>query len=297
MKPILDYGAEICSFGKEIKELESVQLGFIKMLLGVKSSTSSNAIYAETGRYPIHINYCVKIMKYYYRLTNLKDSQIVKKVFLELNRLDELGLCTNNWVSVAKGIFIRYGLNCEDIKEMSITSFEKCVNEKRDEMKLIFENKCMLDIKEAPILRTFCKFKTKFGLEPYLQCIKKYKIRSVVSKFRLSSHNLQIEKGRHHKPKLPLEERICVHCNLAEVEDEFHFFSRCTLYNDIRDTFFMLCNNKLNYNFMCLTQEEKFKIVMTEDNLQWLLGMFLRKCFKIRTEVYITCSLLLTGNF
>ena len=169
--------------------------------------------------------------------------------------------------------------------KMSTTNFEKCVNEKREEMKLSFENKCMLEIKEAPILRTYCTFKTKFGLEVYLKCIKKYKIRSVVSKFRLSSHCLQIEKGRHQKHKQPLEERVCVHCSLAEVEDEYHLLLRCSLYNDIRDTFFTLCNNKLNYNFMGLPEETKFKIVMTEDNLQWLLGVFLRKCFKIRTEI------------
>ena len=180
---------------------------------------------------------------------------------------------------------MKCGINCEEVRKMSTINFEKCMNEKRDEMKLTFENKCMSDIKEAPILRTYCTFKTKFGLEPYLQCIKKYRIRSVISKLRLSSHNLHIEKGRHQKPKLPLEQRLCVYCNLSEVEDEQHFILRCTLYDDIRQTFFMLCNNKLNCNFMHLNVHEKFRIVMTEDSLQWLLGVFLRKCFKIRTEM------------
>ena len=48
--PVIEYACEIWGDGKEKKELESVQLKFIKMLLGVKTSTSTLAVYAETGR-------------------------------------------------------------------------------------------------------------------------------------------------------------------------------------------------------------------------------------------------------
>ena len=40
---------------------------------------------------------------------------------------------------------------------------------------------------------------------------------------RMSAHRLAIETGRHVKPKISKEERICKNCALEEVEDESHF--------------------------------------------------------------------------
>ena len=47
------------------------------------------------------------------------------------------------------------------------------------------------------------------------------------SKSRLSSHCLNIEQGRHKKPKVPLENRICHNCSMSMIEDEIHFLLQC----------------------------------------------------------------------
>jgi hypothetical protein len=44
-------------------EIERVQLKFIKMALGVKSSTSTIATYAECGRFAIHISMEIGLIK------------------------------------------------------------------------------------------------------------------------------------------------------------------------------------------------------------------------------------------
>ena len=54
-----------------------------------------------------------------------------------------------------------------------------------------------------------------------------------MSRIRMSSHRLQIEAGRWHRPQsIPLNERKYIICN--NVEDEFHFILECTKYNEIR---------------------------------------------------------------
>ena len=53
-----------------------------------------------------------------------------------------------------------------------------------------------------------------------------YSERNIFTKFRISVHNLEIEKGRHKN--LPEHKRICTLCN-CEVEDEIHFLMRCTI--------------------------------------------------------------------
>ena len=80
-------------------------------------------------------------------------------------------------------------------------------------------------------LRTYCLFKKSFDMENYV-IMSDGRSRSALCKLRISSHSLMIEKGRHLS--LDPKDRLCHHCNLNEVEDEFHFIMKCTLYNDSR---------------------------------------------------------------
>ena len=72
-----------------------------------------------------------------------------------------------------------------------------------------FEYRFMESLITMPILRTYCTFKKIYGRELYLKHIINFSLRSSLSKFRLSSHSLEIERGRHCKPKVPAEKRIC----------------------------------------------------------------------------------------
>ena len=52
-----------------------------------------------------------------------------------------------------------------------------------------------------------------------------------ICKLRLTAHNILIKTGRYVKPKnMPRSERICKHCNLNIIENEFHFLSQCSPY-------------------------------------------------------------------
>ena len=57
--------------------------------------------------------------------------------------------------------------------------------------------------------------------------------RVAMTKLKVSSHRLEIEVGRWARPnRTPVDERKCRYCN--KLEDEFHFFIDCTLYEDLR---------------------------------------------------------------
>ena len=72
-------------------------------------------------------------------------------------------------------------------------------------------------------LRTYRTFKTNIKQEKYMQILDQ-KRRQILCKFRILSHNLEIEKGRYYQ--IEPEKRICKLCN-AEVEDETHFLLKC----------------------------------------------------------------------
>jgi len=57
-----------------------------------------------------------------------------------------------------------------------------------------------------------------------------------VARFRMSSHDLNIEAMRHHPYRRPRSLRTCPCCNNNSREDEMHIFE-CDAYQDIRDDF------------------------------------------------------------
>jgi hypothetical protein len=77
------------------------------------------------------------------------------------------------------------------------------------------------------------KLFSDFGFKEYLNILKIKKFRQEFTRLRLSSHKLNIEVGRWHKPNpIPRNERLCTFCN--RLEDEFHFLFECKLYTVLR---------------------------------------------------------------
>ena len=65
--------------------------------------------------------------------------------------------------------------------------------------------------------------------------LKPRKLLMYLARFRTSSHNLEIEIGRH-RDKL-LSERLCKFCEKMGdivIEDEFHFLLSCEMYSELR---------------------------------------------------------------
>ena len=119
--------------------------------------------------------------------------------------------------------------------------------------------------------RTYAQFKHVIKFEPYLNMVKNIKHRIMLTKFRLSAHDLEIEKGRYNNKSIKAEERYCKFCksnNNLIVEDEFHFLMICPLY-------------QLNRNLM-IKQVCEFFPNLTEINLKqqfvWLMSQENERC-------------------
>ena len=128
-----------------------------------------------------------------------------------------------NWVSeitemLRKNDLIKDDLSKNEIKSRLITNFN---NNLSDRLK-----KC----EQGKKLRTYKKFKTVTGLKRYLDILKNQKQRKLFTKFRHSSHDLEIERGRYGTKSLPVDERICKLYNEGKVEDEFPFLMQCPFY-------------------------------------------------------------------
>ena len=67
------------------KDLEKVHLKFCKLVLGVKQSTCTTAVYAELERYQFYLNRHVMLVKYWFKLLNSENilSNIIFDVMIK----------------------------------------------------------------------------------------------------------------------------------------------------------------------------------------------------------------------
>ena len=81
------------------------------------------------------------------------------------------------------------------------------------------------DIQEPSRLNFYSTLHQEYTFQPYLNYPVR-KVRCAFTRYRISAHNLRIERDRwHHRAQPdPREECICRMCNDARVEDEFHIF-------------------------------------------------------------------------
>ena len=132
---------------------------------------------------------------------------------------------------------------------------------------------------------TYRSVKTEIYFEKYLFSINNHKHRSALSRLRLSSHCLQIEKGRHHKHPLPRSERFCPSCQ-NEIEDEPHFIIKCPLYDQERENLLQLVRNQSANFDLIPTEFQKFIFILSNEDPIVLRGLssFVYNAFRIRDQ-------------
>ena len=101
--------------------------------------------------------------------------------------------------------------------------------------------------------------------------------RTLLSKFRLSDHRLEVEVGRYHRPKKNPEERICPKCNI--LEDEIHCLMACNINSEIREQLFEQIEHQ-HPVFRHMNVKDRFIYLMHNDdhNLCPLIQNFIVNC-------------------
>ena len=103
--------------------------------------------------------------------------------------------------------------------------------------------------------------------------------RTLLSKFRLSDHLLEVEVGRCHRPKKNPEDRICTKCNI--LEDEIHCLMACDINREIREELFEQIERQ-HPVFRHMNTKYWFIYLMQNDdpNLCPLIQSFIENCVR-----------------
>ena len=228
--PILNYACEVWGFIRA-DNIERVHRKFCKWVLNVKPSTSNLALYGEIGRFPLLLCRQSRIVKYFLKI-NLVDNNncILWNAYNMLKMEFDANRNAKNWASNVKNLLEQTGFS-------DLWVFPNSLNPNRFlpllkiRLKDIYIAEWQEGVRSRTSLMLYREIKNVFEISEYLLQIKKRKYRQILSKIRLSSHQLAIEKGRHNNKernqrKFPL-------CN-SNIEDEFHFILICPAYIDLR---------------------------------------------------------------
>ena len=267
IKPILLYACEVwgITMGNDIEQLH---LSFMKTVLGVKSSTNTCIIYTETGRFPLYICIYKQIIKYWLKLTSTSEHRFIVIAYHE-NPSD------SEWSLFLKKILYENGFG--DVWETDA----KCVNHSlfiqqfEQRLKDAFRQSCVSNMETSNrclLYRTLCR---EFSMASYLYKIHIPANRKAMTKLRLSSHKLMVERGRWLK--VPRTDRLCVCCN--KLEDEFHVICECPRYSCIR---------KLYIKPYYVRKPSMFKLValLNTDNVSEMqkLAIFIKRALMIHKD-------------
>jgi hypothetical protein len=223
---------------------ENLHRYFLKRVLGVKSSTPTDIVLGEFGRFPLDVFRWKLIARYWNRLVDMKNSRLLKLAFLESNELTLIRSHNDrrkddSWVGLVRNKTQALGYNLEGFDKIDIKVFMEKLQDN-------FKSAWWQRLTRSPGSKghTYSSIKSpEFKREDYLQEIRLTSARDALARFRTGSHWLEIERGRYvGKPR---ELRTCQNC-IGVMEDEEHMVFHCSTLQPLRLEFCDLFQGSLN---------------------------------------------------
>jgi hypothetical protein len=249
ISPILLYGCEIwghCS--KLTNTVDSIYNGFLKRIIGARTSLDSNVVLAELKQTPMWLKKLKRQCMYWNRLMKLEDNSLLNKAALEQltwynsgARRDKKCWMAATACSAQASLASLLNTECEP-PIMQITALEQLT---RDHERHTFQNKALQSIRHEGSRDFYASERfireDNFRSITYAQCFwrsgspleiaNSVNMRTLI-RFRTGAHKLQIVVGAW--VGIPRNHRICRCCNMNIVEDEFHMVFECLLYDQTR---------------------------------------------------------------
>ena len=239
VKPVLLYMADLWGCLKMPKNdpIDTVQMKFLKQLLGVQTQTTNIGILLETGELPLSIFAKKFAIKNWTRIMRNKSNKLAQ-VSVENAEIEH-----TSWFEKIKNELYSVGLGDHFISVRATTHHVEQIYFLR-KTDIFYQDSFGKINENNSKLRTYKLLKTEIGYEKYLSEITSVQDRTALTKFRLSNHPLMVEKLRHLRPKPDVHERVCPFCP-DHVEDELHFLLICKTFQVNREILFSLANNAL----------------------------------------------------
>ena len=186
-------------------------------------STNDTALYGETGRFPLFLDRYIRITKYWLKIANSDyNNCIVKSVYLNLKEEIEKKENIVNWVSKVKTFLQRTGFYCVWFFPDSVV-LSKFVPILKIRVRDRYISEWNQNVSASSSLQFYKEIKPTIDMSIYLEKLTNVKHRRAIAKIRLSSHNLNMELGRHRQ--IERNNRKCIFLWFRRIRRRvsFHF--------------------------------------------------------------------------
>ena len=206
------------------------------------------------------------MVKYWFRLITLPSDSLASHCYWSLINCD---IKNDPWLNSVESLINSTGQNFVWAQQKSISTESKWNLRKHElyicqTLKDLAFQKSNENMGKETKLSFLHTSKSSNVPAKYLNSIVLRKNRSLFSKLRLGTLDLEIEKGRRHK--IPRAERFCKLCNSGEVEDTAHFILKCEKLSNCRDNVLKKLSLS-NKTFGSLSPELKIKYLYFNENL------------------------------
>jgi Reverse transcriptase (RNA-dependent DNA polymerase)/Endonuclease/Exonuclease/phosphatase family len=280
---VLGYGAEI--WAPELlcndplsNDCERVHLCALKWLLGVRKSTASCIVLAETGRWPLALRWIKRVAKFYNGLVKAEASSILKHAFTANCQLiadpgenSSPFAAKQSWAAQVQQAFsqFRVEISLEEPTELNVNVV--CSRWKSWYLNRVRNESGTKICKYVRVVRNGLP-ESEYCASSCLQ-LRGFRKRQRLTQLVTGSHWLMEEVGRWSR--LEKELRVCKQCAIKEiktVETVEHMIFHCPSYDDIRADFSCLDFTMTNlYQFLQQPSTQ--------------LGSFAEKCWHRHREL------------
>lgn len=288
IQPIALYGSEVWGplsmhdyTAWDKHPIETLHVEFCRSILKVQIKTPNNACRAELGRYPLAIPIQKRALKFWMHLKSSPKNTLQFEALntQELNPtkspLCQLVLKLTNPLTTT---------NTHQAQTSTASEPRICVKTAIKQEKENYLEHWKNQTTSQSRMNFYLTLNREYKLAEYLLSVRDAKQRQILTKYRLSDHTLAVETGRHRKTWLPKEDRICGNCQTGEVETEVHFLLQCTIYENIRQSFFNdfeACHP----GFGTLETGRKLSILSGEGPLAPFAAKYISQCHLLRESL------------
>ena len=265
VSPCALYGAEIFGFNNCTKLL-TLQLKFLKYALKLKTSTSTNMVYGETGFFPVEILIKIRMVSFWVSLITGSHDKIVFKLYIICTKLHSEGLLKFKWLDKIISIINECGMSHVYLNQAQMDkNFLKnqFLTNIKTTLKQQFIQKWEKEVSES----SKCFYYRHFLLKPALQNYLKKMPPNIwipLVKLRTANHKFPIEIYSWNILYREKSKRLCSLCTLNEVGDEYHYLMICPIFKEAREEFLAkyYCKKPSVYKYIELVNSTNQKVLL-----------------------------------
>ena len=183
IQPIVLYGSEVWGL-QRIDVIEKVHTFACKRFLNVPLKTPNKMVYGDLGRYPLFVNSCIRAVKYWFKLLQMKENRLPKQAYHMQINMETNGKCC--WASRLRDLLCKFGFG--------FVWLQKSVGNERAFLALLkerlcgdFKQKWTTALNSSERFSLYASFKSNLLTENYFDFVKIKCFRDALIKLRMGA--------------------------------------------------------------------------------------------------------------